>query len=100
MARKPAPSTRSLALEGDLDVFSIHQQWEQAQPLLHVENGTVEVDLSGVGDLDLSGIQLLSALDRDLQAKGVQLSVTGAKDEWLARFAPLGLAGLFGGKTP
>jgi len=100
MARKPAPSIRTLALQGDLDVFAIHQQWEQTQTLLTAKNEPVELDLSGIGDLDLSGIQLLSALDRDLQAKGVQLTVTGAKDEWLTRFAPLGLAGLFSGKHP
>lgn len=89
---------RTLALQGDLDVFSVHQQWEQAQALLAAGNGAAELDLSGIGDLDLSGVQLLSALERDLQAKGVQLTVTGAKEEWLTRFAPLGLAGLFGGK--
>lgn len=100
MARKPASDTRSLALAGDLDVFSIHQQWEQVQSLLTAETGKAEVDLSGVGDLDLSGIQLLIALDRDLRAKGVQLVVTGAKEEWTVRFAPLGLAGVFGGEHP
>lgn len=91
---------RSLALEGDLDVFSVHQQWEHAQTLLAAGSGAAELDLSGLGDLDLSGIQLLSALERDLQAKGVQLTVTGAKEEWLTRFAPLGMTGLFGGEHP
>lgn len=99
MARKPAPSPQTLALEGDLDIFSVHQQWEQAQALLTAEQPAA-IDLSGVGDLDLSGVQLLSALDRDLKARGLQLSVTGAKADWLHRFAPLGLADLFGGKNP
>jgi ABC-type transporter Mla MlaB component len=94
MAKKP-PSPRSLSLEGDLDVFSIHQQWEQVQELLNLEPGPTELDLSGVGDLDLSGVQLLSALERDLRAKGVQLTLKGAKAEWGPRFAPLGLADLF-----
>lgn len=100
MARQPAPAIRSLALEGDLDVFSVHQQWEQALTLLTAEKGPAELDLSGIGDLDLSGIQLLAALDRDLRVKDVQLTVTGAKDEWMTRFAPLGMAGLFGGEHP
>jgi ABC-type transporter Mla MlaB component len=100
MAKKPAPSPRSLALEGDLDVFSVHQQWEQAQPLMAADSGTVEVDLSGIGDMDLSGLQLLSVLDRDLRSRGVELQLTGVKDEWKTRFLPLGMAGLFGGVHP
>jgi ABC-type transporter Mla MlaB component len=97
MAKKTASSTRKLSLEGDLDVFSIQQQWEKAQALLTTGNGSAEVDLSSVGDLDLSGLQLLCALDRDLRSKGVQLTVVGAKEEWKTRFAPLGAAHLFGG---
>jgi ABC-type transporter Mla MlaB component len=99
LAKKPAPTLRTLSLEGDLDVFSIHQQWEKTQPLLTTETGSTEVDLSSVGDLDLSGLQLLCALDRDLRAKGVQFSVVGAKEEWKARFAPMGVAPLFGGES-
>ncbi len=102
MARKaptPVPA-RALTLEGDLDVFSIQQQWEKAQPLLTTANGKAELDLSSVGDLDLSGLQLLWALDRDLRSRGVLFTVVGAKEEWQARFAPLGLAHLFGSGTP
>ncbi len=97
MARKRPSSPRTLSFEGDLDVFSIQMQWEKAQPLLTTENGRAEVDLSSVGDLDLSGLQLLCALDRDLKAKGVSFTVVGAKEEWKVRFAPMGMAHLFGG---
>jgi len=97
MSRKAIPTTRTIALQGDLDVFSIHQQWEQLQPLLSAEKGTVELDLSGIGDLDLSGVQLLFALERDLKDKGVELKLPGTQPEWLARFTPLGMSGLFSG---
>jgi len=99
MARKPAPAPRSLALEGDLDLFSIHAQWEQTAPLA-AGGGPLELDLTGIGDLDLSGIQLLCALDRDLQAKGGRLTLIGAREEWLPRFELLGLASLFGRTGP
>ena len=99
MSRKAIPTTRTIALQGDLDVFSIHQQWEKAQPLLTIVNGSAEVDLSSVGDLDLSGLQLLCALDRDLRSKGLLFTVVGAKEEWQARFAPLGVAHLFSGEA-
>jgi ABC-type transporter Mla MlaB component len=95
MARKPAPTLQPLVLEGDLDVFSVHEQWEKVQALLASGTGSAELDLSAVGDLDLSGLQLLCAVDRDLQAKGVPLKVVGAKAEWKTRFGPLGMAPLF-----
>ncbi len=97
MARKPAASLHTLTLEGDLDVFSIHLQWEKAQFLGTVEGGQVELNLTALGDLDLSGIQLLCALDRDLRASGAQVTILGGKEEWRARFTPLGMAHLFSG---
>jgi ABC-type transporter Mla MlaB component len=99
MPRKPAPSPRSLALEGDLDLFSIHAQWEQLVPLA-AEGGPLELDLKGIGDLDLSGLQLLSALERDLKEHGGRLALTGTRAEWLPRFELLGMASLFEERTP
>jgi anti-anti-sigma regulatory factor len=100
MARKSPPPLRSLTLEGDLDLFSIHAQWEHTLALLPTEGGMIELDLSGVGDLDLSGVQLLSALDRDFRAKGGRLVLIGVKEAWAPRFETLGLASLFEGKAP
>jgi ABC-type transporter Mla MlaB component len=97
MAKKPAASSHALSLGGDLDVFSIHLQWEKAQALLTILNGSAEVDLSAIGDLDLSGLQLLCALDRDLRTRGIPFKVVGAKTEWKTRFAPLGTTQLFEG---
>lgn len=98
MARKPAPPRQALALEGDLDVFSVHLQWEKVQPLLSAEKAGVNLELSGIGDLDLSGVQLLCALNRDLRTRGIPLQVLGAKEEWKSRFVPLGLSHLFDGE--
>lgn len=100
MARKAALSPRSLALEGDLDLFSIHAQWERTLPLLVAGAGPLELDLSGIGDLDLAGIQLLNALDRDCRARGGALVLTGVQAAWTPRFDLLGLAGLFGETRP
>lgn len=99
MARKHASSAPPLVLEGDLDVFSIHAQWEQALSLQGSESPTLSLDLSGIGDLDLSGIQLLCALEREAKAKGRQLVLSGIKDEWKARFGPMGFEALFAGGT-
>jgi anti-anti-sigma regulatory factor len=100
MARKPAPTAPSFALEGDLDLFSIHAQWERTLALLPAEGGTLEIDLGGIGDLDLSGVQLLSALDRDFKARSGRLILVGVKEDWAPRFETLGLASLFERKAP
>ena len=48
-----------------------------------------------MADLDLSGLQLLATLRRDLAAKGMPLALVGARADWSKRFAVLGLADLF-----
>lgn len=102
MARKTATpvGTPPLALDGDLDLFSIHTQWEQMRSHGIPESGQLALELSGIGDLDLSGIQLLCALDRDLKARQGSLVVIGAKEEWQSRFELLGLASLFEHQAP
>ena len=97
MARKPAAPPRTLSLEGDLDVFSIHQQWEKVQPLLTIENGSTEVNLSSVGDLDLSGLQLLCALDRDLSPRASSSRWWAPMKNGRRAFPCLGVDQLFGG---
>ena len=92
MARKPSPSPGALTLQGDLDVFSIQAQWERLQAHLISCEGPVSLDLSSIGDLDLSGLQLLLVLDHHLAARGSRLILNGAKPEWADRFRPMGLA--------
>ena len=60
----------------------------------------VEADLEAVGDLDLSGLQMLFALERELASRGIPLVVTHPRADWLARFAPMGMARLFLEETP
>jgi anti-sigma B factor antagonist len=97
MARKPLPPVHEPVLQGDLDIFSIHQQWEGFAARLQSGSTGLTLDLSACGDLDPSGIQLLAALDRDLRAKGGQLTLAGIHDSWRERFQLLGLSELAGG---
>jgi len=92
MARKPPPSPGVLTLQGDLDVFSIQAQWERLQAHLASCEGPVALDISSIGDLDLSGLQLLLVLDHHLAARGNSLVLIGVKPEWADRFRPMGLA--------
>lgn len=98
MARKPFLPPGPLALQGDLDVFCIQAQWEGLQTHLASHHGPLALDLSSVSDLDLSGLQLLLALDCHLEARGDRLSLSGVKPEWLDRFRPLGLVMLLEGR--
>lgn len=98
MPRKPAlpdpepiPQDSPLAVLGDLDLFSIQGQWEGLRE--RGSGGVVRVDVSGAGDLDASGVQLLAALERDLRAKGGRLELAGVKEDWQARFEGLGWTG-------
>lgn len=100
MPRKSAPPPPPIALEGDLDIFSIQQQWGRLLPLLEAQDGTAALDLAAVGDMDLSGLQLLAALERDLKAKGVRLVILGAQADWQARFGALGAGALFDEGAP
>ncbi|HEX9082792.1 MAG TPA: STAS domain-containing protein [Holophagaceae bacterium] len=79
-------------LQGDLDLFSIQSQWESLRDWMGRQPDPVALDLSGVEDLDLSGIQLLLALQRQALAQGSELRLTGVKAAWVERFRPLGLA--------
>jgi ABC-type transporter Mla MlaB component len=104
MAKKDPPPPRTFALQGDLDVFSIHGQWEALQTQLKglgagAKPVEVALELSGIGDVDLSGVQLLLALKRDLEAEGIRLRLSDAKTDWTTRFLPLGLAGLLDQET-
>ncbi len=98
MARKPPPPPGPLALQGALGVFCIQAQWEGLPAYLASHDGPLAMDLSSVSDLDLSGLQLLLALDRHLVARGDRLALSGVKPEWLDRFRPLGLALLLEGR--
>lgn len=92
-------SAAPFALQGDLDLFSIQEQWEALRTRFAAHQGPLALDLSGIGDLDLSGLQLLLALERQAKAKGVTLSLTGIRAEWADRFRPLGMAALLEGQS-
>lgn len=95
-SRPTPPQTGSLALQGDLDVFSIRQQWEELAAAIAMGPSVLTLDLAGLGDLDPSGFQLLATLDRDLRAAGGRLVLVGIQDDWKSRFERLGLGTLNG----
>jgi anti-anti-sigma regulatory factor len=89
-----ASHARRHQFEGNLNVFTVQPQWEAARALLAIEAGWAEVDLSQVGDLDQSGVELIRRLDWLLGSRGVEFRVSGIQEEWRESFAAMGLGHL------
>jgi len=85
----------ALSLQGDLDVFAIRAQWEGLCASLPPE-GDVTLDLSGLGDVDLSGFQLLASAQRKVREGGGRLHLTGLPPEVAERLRGLGFHELLG----
>ncbi len=92
MAAKSAKPTL-IALTGDLDIFSIQAQAATLKAAL-AGAGPHVLDLSGLGDLDLSGVQVLVAATQG-RAPG-SIKVQGLSEPLLERFKELGLQGFLG----
>jgi anti-anti-sigma factor len=56
----------------------------------------IEIDLSGVSELDTSGVQLLMLMKREVVAAGKGLTLSGHSPAVLEVFELLGLGGWFG----
>lgn len=96
-SRQPSPPPAGpLVLEGDLDIFQIRPRWEDLAAAPRPAGGTLTLDLSGAGDLDPSGMQLLAALARDLRKHGGRLELKNPPAGWQTRMEALGLAALLG----
>lgn len=83
----------SWVLEGDLDIFSLQQQASRIKALLEPGKGLI-VDLSSMGDMDPSGLQLLLSLQKTLTAGGHSFLITGASDSLRERLLGLGVKDL------
>jgi anti-anti-sigma factor len=64
-----APEVARLALEGDLTIYNAV---DMKQRLLEAVRGphTLDLDLSGVGDMDTAGVQILVLAKRESQRLG------------------------------
>ncbi len=94
-----ATKSSPIPLTGDLDIFSIQAQWAGLKGQLPA-GGTVVLDLSGVGDLDLSGCQLLASAQRRVQDGGGKLTLQGLSEEAARRLRDLGFKDLVGEAAP
>ncbi len=69
-------SVNRMAIEGELTIFTARELQERLLALL-AQGEDVEVDLSGVGEMDSAGVQLLLATRTEAAARDVALRFTG-----------------------
>ena len=88
-------ATVSLALAGEL---TIYRAAELKAELLEAvrRDAELEIDLSGVTELDTCGVQLLMLAKRCAQEQGGSLRLTGHSPAVLDAFELFDLAGWFG----
>lgn len=84
------------ALTGELTIYRAAELQQQLQAALQHGGGSLEVDLSGVTELDTAGLQLLIALKKSAQEAGGQLSLTGHSAAVIEVFELCNVAALFG----
>lgn len=80
-----------ITLTDDLDIFGIARRWEELINGIKAIDGDVVVDLSRVKDLDVSGMQLLMAVQATLTNRGSRATFLGLRPEFTQRMADLGL---------
>ncbi len=66
--------------EGDLTIYTVAECRQAILASTAVE-GNVEVNLSQIGELDTSGLQLLAALDRQVSDAGNSMICVGPNEQ-------------------
>lgn len=93
--KKKKPAISALRLEGDINIYhAVALKQLLLAPL--AQPCTLEVNLSGVTELDSAGLQLLMLAKRTAQARQCELRLTGHSPAVLEVFELLNLAAYFG----
>lgn len=88
-----ASQPKPIALTGDLDIFSIQAQATALREAL-AGPGPHLLDLSGIGDVDLSGVQVLLAAAQGRTPESLRFQ--GLSAPLVDRFKELGLQDFLG----
>lgn len=88
-----APDVVRLELDGELTIYTAHESKERLLDAL-ADGAPLEVGLSGVTDLDTSGLQLLLLARREAERVGTPLSLVEAGEPVRAVLALAGLTRL------
>lgn len=89
------PTPRSVRLDGEINIYRAAELRVALQAAL-AETGDLELDLSGVTELDSSGVQLLISAKKTAAATQRELHLVNHSPAVLEVFELLNLAGHFG----
>ncbi|HPU80179.1 STAS domain-containing protein [Accumulibacter sp.] len=89
------PTASRLALREDMTIYQAQAQKEQLLAALAATED-LELDLSGVGEMDTAGLQLLLLLKREVLQQGKQLKIISHSPNVQRLFDFCNLVGVFG----
>ena len=69
----------SLSIDGELTIYTV-QQYKKSLVENLSEDKVLEVDLTDVDEIDISGLQLLAAISKQLADNGSEMKITQASD--------------------
>jgi len=85
----------TLHLEGDLGIVQVDALYEQMSAIFE-QAGEIEIDASGLNQVDTAGIQLLYAFIHDARGKGLKISWKSTSEALEKSAGQLGLSELLG----
>lgn len=85
----------TLTISGEMTIYQAAQQYGQIQAALR-EQGTLEINLAGVTELDTAGVQVLMMAKKTAQADGRSLHLVAHSPAVQEVFELLRVAGFFG----
>ena len=69
-----------LCIDGELTIYSV-KQYQQSLVDKFSDEKILEVDMSAVDEIDISGLQLLAVISKQLADNGSEMKIIQASDE-------------------
>jgi len=76
---QPTSSASTLAFEGEMTIYRAADIFQQLKDCL-AKDKPIELDLSGVTEIDSSGLQILLYAQAEAEARGLTLAIAGISE--------------------
>src|SRR5207253_5559153 len=91
-----AMSTSFIGMVGEMTIYDAAAQKERLLGAVDDGDGALQIDLSGVSELDLAGLQILMLAKRRAQRRGREMNLVGHSPAVLEVFELANVAAFFG----
>jgi len=91
--------SKPLVIEGELTVFTAHALKAQLMQALADAGPALQLELSGVSEVDGAGVQLLLATLREARQRGAALDLIAAPPQLTEALRLIDVAGEFAGRA-